>query len=96
MGKYLSFLRRASRLSRLDSPAWSLNNKWLGPFHNTGQPGLGPIKSKNYGTHVNQEEALRFQRSREEWIKYGDGNTKFYHAFIAITSQRNIIEGLKK
>ena len=36
-----------------------------------------------------------FQRSREEWIAYGDINTKFYHASTLVRRKRNRIERLK-
>lgn len=41
-----------------------------------------------------QEETLWFQKSREQWIKFGDGNTKFFHAQTIIRRKRNRVEGL--
>ena len=39
-------------------------------------------------TTLNQEEILRFQRSKEEWIGYRERNTKFYHAETKIRQYR--------
>lgn len=42
-----------------------------------------------------KQEEISFQKSREEWIKSGDLNTKFYHAATMIRRRRNRIEALK-
>ena len=44
---------------------------------------------------LQQEELLWFKRSREEWIKSGDRNTKFYHSSTLIRKSRNKIGTLK-
>ena len=44
---------------------------------------------------LQQEELLWFQRSREEWIKSKDRNTKFYHASTSIRKSKNKIGTLK-
>ncbi|XP_019175452.1 PREDICTED: uncharacterized protein LOC109170754 [Ipomoea nil] len=41
-----------------------------------------------------QEELMWYQRSREEWIKSGDRNTKFYHAAATVRKSRIKISGL--
>ncbi|KAK2378521.1 hypothetical protein QL285_066416 [Trifolium repens] len=41
-----------------------------------------------------QEEVLWYQKSREKWIKFGDKNTKFFHAQTVIRRKRNKIHGL--
>ncbi|XVF47014.1 hypothetical protein PTKIN_Ptkin03bG0075000 [Pterospermum kingtungense] len=43
---------------------------------------------------LKQEEMFWFQRSREEWIRFGDLNTKFYHASIVVKRSRNTIQAL--
>jgi hypothetical protein len=41
-----------------------------------------------------QEELLWYQKSREKWIKFGDKNTKFFHAQTIIRRKRNKIHGI--
>ncbi|PNX93226.1 ribonuclease H, partial [Trifolium pratense] len=41
-----------------------------------------------------QEELLWYQKSREKWVKFGDKNTKFFHAQTIIRRKRNKIHGL--
>lgn len=40
------------------------------------------------------EELLWLQKSRIDWLKMGDGNTKFFHTSALIRRCRNIIEAL--
>lgn len=42
-----------------------------------------------------QEELLRKQKSRNDWLKAGDGKTKFFHTSTLVRRRRNRIEGLK-
>ncbi|XP_038688673.1 uncharacterized protein LOC119987842 [Tripterygium wilfordii] len=42
-----------------------------------------------------QEELLWYQQSRENWIRSGDRNTKFYHASTMVRKSRSRIEALK-
>lgn len=42
-----------------------------------------------------QGEILWLQKSRNEWLKYGDGNTKFFHMSTLIRRKQNRIESLK-
>ncbi|XVF81050.1 hypothetical protein PTKIN_Ptkin15bG0125300 [Pterospermum kingtungense] len=44
---------------------------------------------------LKQEKVLRFQQSREEWIVFGDLNTKFYHASTVIRRSRCLIVSLQ-
>ena len=37
---------------------------------------------------------LWYQKSTKKWVKYGDRNTSFFHAYTIIRSQRNKIHGL--
>nr|KYP40468.1 Transposon TX1 uncharacterized [Cajanus cajan] len=41
-----------------------------------------------------QEEYLWFQKSREQWVKFGDRNTSFFHAQTLARRRRNKIQGL--
>ena len=51
---------------------------------------------KEVATRVRcDEELLWFQNSREEWLSWGDRNTKFYHASTIIRRSMNKIEALK-
>ncbi|KAF7812868.1 ribonuclease H [Senna tora] len=43
---------------------------------------------------LKQEEILWFQKSRENWVKHGSRNTKFFHAQTLVRRKRNRIEGL--
>lgn len=52
------------------------------------------LDAKHLDETLKQEE-MSFQKSREEWIKSGDLNTKFYHAATMIRRRRNRIEALK-
>nr|XP_023921575.1 uncharacterized protein LOC112033027 [Quercus suber] len=42
-----------------------------------------------------KEENMWHQRSRVQWIKDGDKNTKFFHGTAAQRKQQNFIKGLK-
>ncbi|WCJ23872.1 hypothetical protein M5689_005873 [Euphorbia peplus] len=42
-----------------------------------------------------QEEILWYQKSRVNWILFGDKNTKFFHSSTLIRRRRNKIEGLQ-
>ena len=41
-----------------------------------------------------QEELLWFQKSREQWVKFGDRNTKFFHVQTLVRRKHNKIHGL--
>ena len=44
---------------------------------------------------LNQEEIMWFQRSREEWIRSGESNTRFYHAATTVRKNRKKVDSLK-
>ncbi|KAK8587732.1 hypothetical protein V6N12_022213 [Hibiscus sabdariffa] len=44
---------------------------------------------------LRQEESLWFQRSRSEWIKGGDRNTKYYHRVAKVRHRRNVCSRIK-
>lgn len=42
-----------------------------------------------------QEEMLWLQKSRNDWLKAGDDNAKFFHTLTLVRKRRNRIEALK-
>jgi endonuclease/exonuclease/phosphatase family metal-dependent hydrolase len=49
---------------------------------------------QEYNKILSQEEMLWYQKSRENWVKYGNRNTKFFHTQTIIRRRRNKISGL--
>jgi hypothetical protein len=49
---------------------------------------------QEYKKILSQEEMLGYQKSRENWVKYGNRNTKFFHTQTIIRRRRNKISGL--
>lgn len=47
-----------------------------------------------YNKVLAQEELLWYQKSRENWVKFGNKNTKFFHTQTIIRRRRNMIAGL--
>lgn len=47
-----------------------------------------------YDQLVHREEILWFQKSRENWVKLGNKNTKFFHTQTIIQRRRNKVTGL--
>lgn len=47
-----------------------------------------------YQDVLKQEEILWYQKSREKWVKLGDGNTTFFHTQRTVRRKRNKIQGL--
>ena len=45
-----------------------------------------------YSQTLRQEEMLFFQKSREKWIKLGDGNTAFFHTQTVVRGRRSKVE----
>ncbi|XVF09573.1 hypothetical protein REPUB_Repub07fG0106000 [Reevesia pubescens] len=48
-----------------------------------------------YEETLMHEELLWFQKSRSNWIQFGDKNTKFFQTFKIIRRRRNKIDALK-
>ena len=49
---------------------------------------------REYNDVLHQEELLWYQKSRENWVKHGDRNTRlFHHALRAVWKKRNHIHG---
>ncbi|WCJ35671.1 DNAse I-like superfamily protein [Euphorbia peplus] len=44
---------------------------------------------------LRQEELIWYQKSRVQWLLFGDRNTKFFHTSTIIRRRRNKVEGLK-
>ncbi|KAL5785608.1 hypothetical protein ACOSQ2_008000 [Xanthoceras sorbifolium] len=51
--------------------------------------------SSEYNDIINQEEMFWHQKSRNNWLRCGDRNTKFFHLSTMIRRRRNKIEGLR-
>ncbi|GAU10788.1 hypothetical protein TSUD_424840, partial [Trifolium subterraneum] len=49
---------------------------------------------REYDLILRQEEIHWYQKAREDWIKLGDRNTKFFHTKTVIRRKRNRIHGL--
>ncbi|RDX94638.1 hypothetical protein CR513_22958, partial [Mucuna pruriens] len=49
---------------------------------------------QEYELILSQEELYWFQKSRCEWIQFGDRKTRFYHTFTIVQWKRNKIEAL--
>lgn len=47
-----------------------------------------------YNKVLAQEKMLRYQKSRENWIKFENKNTKFFHVQTVIRRRRNKVVGL--
>ncbi|XVF38931.1 hypothetical protein REPUB_Repub20aG0145100 [Reevesia pubescens] len=43
-----------------------------------------------------QEELMWYQKSRSQWVQFGDRNTKFFHTTTVVRRRRNRIAALKK
>ena len=41
------------------------------------------------------EECMRNQRSKVDWLKHGDLNTKYFHCCATERNKRNLISGLE-
>ncbi|CAL1381890.1 unnamed protein product [Linum trigynum] len=61
-------------------------------------PGLGKLHSKledELDKVLEQEELMWFQRAREQWVKFGERNTSYFHQQVNIRRRRNKIETLR-
>lgn len=45
--------------------------------------------------HLVRKDIMWMERSREMWIRYRDGNTKFFHLWTIIRKERNFISTIK-
>jgi hypothetical protein len=43
---------------------------------------------------LDREEMWCKQRVKEDWLKYGDRNTKYYHACVKSKRSRNSVESI--
>ena len=50
--------------------------------------------SKELDEWLMRQEIYWAQRSRVNWIKHGDKNTKFFHLKVSQRRQRNLIQGI--
>ena len=50
---------------------------------------------REYSHILFQEEMLWYQKSRENWVKFGDKNNSFFHAQTIIRRKRNRIHRLQ-
>lgn len=49
---------------------------------------------REYSSILAQEELLWYQKSRENWVRFGNKNTKFFHAQTVVRRRRNKVVGL--
>lgn len=49
---------------------------------------------RQYDQVLAQEKLLWYQKSREQWVKFGNKNTKFFHTQAVIRRRRNKISAL--
>lgn len=47
-----------------------------------------------YEIILTREELLWYQKSREQWVRFGDRNTKYFHTQTVVRRKRNRIQGL--
>nr|KYP37749.1 hypothetical protein KK1_041039 [Cajanus cajan] len=55
---------------------------------------LEKVLQDEYNNILLQEEYIWFQKSREQWVRFGDRNTKFFHTQTLVRRKRNKIHGL--
>lgn len=69
-----------------------------GAYMNRSNPFLEELEGKHqkgYQELLAQEELMWFQKSRAEWIKDGDRNTRYYHTKTIIRRRRNKVFALR-
>ncbi|KAF7825206.1 Retrovirus-related Pol polyprotein LINE-1 [Senna tora] len=84
------FLRKNNLIRRLEG----IDRKLATSYHG----GLKKLKSKiwkEYETILLQEELIWFQKSRNNWLLFGDRNTSFFHSSTLVRHSKNRIEALK-
>lgn len=50
---------------------------------------------KEWAEVLLQKELLWLQKSRIDWLRLGDRNTKFFHTIMLVRNRRNKVEALK-
>jgi hypothetical protein len=50
---------------------------------------------KMYQDILDQEDLFWYQRARQDWIKFGDRNTRFFHLSTTVRKRKNCIESLQ-
>lgn len=50
---------------------------------------------KEYNKLLSQEELTWYHKSRCQWLKWGDKNSKFFHTTASVRKRRNTIDSLK-
>lgn len=66
--------------------------------NNRVSSGLFKLEKKLWAEYYQlqaQEELIWFQKARCNWLKWGDRNTKFFHASAKIKTKRILIESLQ-
>lgn len=84
------FSKKRSLLARLNGIQKALSLR-SNPFLENLELAL----QKEYQQVLSQEELLWFQKSRAEWIKDGDRNTRYYHTKTIIRRRRNKVLSLR-
>ncbi|XP_042983366.1 uncharacterized protein LOC122312779 [Carya illinoinensis] len=62
--------------------------------HDLNPEGLSQARNK-VQLWLEREEVMWRQRSRIQWLKEGDQNTRFFHSSASMQRKRNTIQGLK-
>ena len=62
-----------------------------------GRGGHARIKAHTVEIHklMEKEECMWHQRSRTDWLKFGDQNTKYFHCRAIERNKRNFITSLE-
>ncbi|KAF7808369.1 putative ribonuclease H protein At1g65750 family [Senna tora] len=84
------FLRKKNLIRRLEG----IERKLATSYHG----GLVKLKSKiwkEYESTLLQEELIWYQKSRNNWLLFGDRNTSFFHNSTIVRRSKNRIEALK-
>ncbi|KAH9772083.1 reverse transcriptase domain-containing protein [Citrus sinensis] len=84
------FKRKNELLARLGGVQKALENRPLGSLYR-----LEMKLKKKLEEVLSQDELLWYQKSRREWIKYGDRNTSFFNQKTITRRARNRITAIK-
>ena len=83
------FYRKRRLVKRIDGIRKALSRRI--------NPGLLLIETdliREYNTTLRQEEIFLYQKSRVNWLRFGDRNTKFFHVSTLFRHRRNKIRAL--